>query len=196
MPQKITTGFRALVDAAEREIETLSVEDAIALHGRDDVTFSTCATSASLSAKAGCPAPFTARAACSNSGSIRKAPITSRSSPRTKVRVLLRRRLALGARRETAQRMGLRRSRISRADSAPGARPAGRSNRRRKSKIVRWFSKIRRKQARTCRSVSTTCACRAGKSGTVGGARQQGRARRRSRSSDRTRLAGTAAEFE
>ena len=39
MPQKITTGFRALVDAAEREIETLSVEEAIALHGRADTTF-------------------------------------------------------------------------------------------------------------------------------------------------------------
>ena len=39
MAQKITTGFRALVDAAEREIETLSVEEAIALHGRDDVAF-------------------------------------------------------------------------------------------------------------------------------------------------------------
>jgi len=39
MPQKITTGFRALVDAAERDIENLTVEDAIALHGRDDVTF-------------------------------------------------------------------------------------------------------------------------------------------------------------
>ena len=39
MPQKITIGFRALVDAAEREIETLSVEQAIPLHGRDDVTF-------------------------------------------------------------------------------------------------------------------------------------------------------------
>ncbi|HXX02833.1 MAG TPA: rhodanese-like domain-containing protein [Xanthobacteraceae bacterium] len=39
MPQKITTGFRALVDAAEREIETLPVEAAIALHGRDDVAF-------------------------------------------------------------------------------------------------------------------------------------------------------------
>ena len=39
MPQKITTGFRALVDAAEREIETLSVEDALKLHGRDDVVF-------------------------------------------------------------------------------------------------------------------------------------------------------------
>ena len=39
MPQKISTGFRALVDAAEREIETLPVEEAIAQHGRDDVTF-------------------------------------------------------------------------------------------------------------------------------------------------------------
>jgi rhodanese-related sulfurtransferase len=39
MPQKITTGFRALVDAAEREIETLPVEDALKLHGRDDVVF-------------------------------------------------------------------------------------------------------------------------------------------------------------
>jgi rhodanese-related sulfurtransferase len=39
MPQKISTGFRALVDAAEREIETLPIEEAIAQHGRDDVTF-------------------------------------------------------------------------------------------------------------------------------------------------------------
>ncbi len=39
MPQHITTGFRSLVDAAEREIETLSVEDALKLHGRGDVTF-------------------------------------------------------------------------------------------------------------------------------------------------------------
>jgi rhodanese-related sulfurtransferase len=38
MPQKITTGYRALVDAAAREIETLSIEDALNLHGRDDVT--------------------------------------------------------------------------------------------------------------------------------------------------------------
>ena len=39
MPQNITTGYRALVDAAQRDIKTLSVEQAIALHGRDDVTF-------------------------------------------------------------------------------------------------------------------------------------------------------------
>jgi rhodanese-related sulfurtransferase len=39
MPQQISTGFRALVDAAEREVENLSVEDALKLHGRDDVLF-------------------------------------------------------------------------------------------------------------------------------------------------------------
>ena len=37
MPQNITTGYKALVDAAEREIETISIADAIKLHGRDDV---------------------------------------------------------------------------------------------------------------------------------------------------------------
>ena len=39
MPQQIKLGFRALVDAAEREVENLSVEDALKLHGRDDVVF-------------------------------------------------------------------------------------------------------------------------------------------------------------
>ncbi len=39
MPQTISTGFRALIDAAEREIDTLAVEDAIALHGRGDAIF-------------------------------------------------------------------------------------------------------------------------------------------------------------
>ena len=37
MPQKITLSVRALVEAAEREIERLSAKEAIALHGRDDV---------------------------------------------------------------------------------------------------------------------------------------------------------------
>jgi rhodanese-related sulfurtransferase len=36
MPQTITTGYKALVDAAEREIESLPVEEAIKLAGRDD----------------------------------------------------------------------------------------------------------------------------------------------------------------
>ena len=39
MPQNITTGYRALLDAAEREVETLTVEAARALHGRDDTVF-------------------------------------------------------------------------------------------------------------------------------------------------------------
>jgi rhodanese-related sulfurtransferase len=39
MPQQITLGHRALVEAAEREIETLPVEQAIELYGRDDVVF-------------------------------------------------------------------------------------------------------------------------------------------------------------
>ncbi|RAI39042.1 rhodanese-like domain-containing protein [Rhodoplanes roseus] len=39
MPQTITTHVADLVAEAEREIETLPVEAAIALHGRDDVVF-------------------------------------------------------------------------------------------------------------------------------------------------------------
>ncbi|MGC1467571.1 MAG: rhodanese-like domain-containing protein [Pseudolabrys sp.] len=37
MTQSITTGSKALVDAAEREVETLTAEEAIKLAGRDDV---------------------------------------------------------------------------------------------------------------------------------------------------------------
>jgi len=36
MPQTITTGYKALCDAAERQIETIAVEDAIKLAGRSD----------------------------------------------------------------------------------------------------------------------------------------------------------------
>jgi rhodanese-related sulfurtransferase len=36
MPQTITTSAKALCEAAEREIETLSIDDALKLHGRDD----------------------------------------------------------------------------------------------------------------------------------------------------------------
>jgi rhodanese-related sulfurtransferase len=39
MAQNITKGYRALVDAADREIEKLGVEEAMKLHGRDDVVF-------------------------------------------------------------------------------------------------------------------------------------------------------------
>ena len=39
MPQTITIGIQELVEAAESEIETLNVEQAIECHGRDDVVF-------------------------------------------------------------------------------------------------------------------------------------------------------------
>ncbi len=37
MPQTITLSSKAMCEAAEREIETLAIEDAIRLHGRGDV---------------------------------------------------------------------------------------------------------------------------------------------------------------
>lgn len=37
MSQTITVSVRSLVDAAEREIENLSVDEALTLHGNDDV---------------------------------------------------------------------------------------------------------------------------------------------------------------
>jgi rhodanese-related sulfurtransferase len=39
MPQTIIKGYKALLEEAEAQIETLSVADAAALHGRDDVVF-------------------------------------------------------------------------------------------------------------------------------------------------------------
>jgi rhodanese-related sulfurtransferase len=39
MPQNITTSVKSMVEAAEREIENLSVEQAMGLHGKDDVLF-------------------------------------------------------------------------------------------------------------------------------------------------------------
>jgi rhodanese-related sulfurtransferase len=37
MPQEITKGYRALVDSAMREVETVPIDQAIALANRDDV---------------------------------------------------------------------------------------------------------------------------------------------------------------
>lgn len=39
MAQQITTSVRSLDEAANREIETISIEEALALHGREDVVF-------------------------------------------------------------------------------------------------------------------------------------------------------------
>jgi len=39
MPLEIRKGYKQLVAEAEQEIETISVRDALELHGRDDVVF-------------------------------------------------------------------------------------------------------------------------------------------------------------
>jgi rhodanese-related sulfurtransferase len=39
MPQQITIHVQALVEAAERVVETVTARDAVALHGREDVQF-------------------------------------------------------------------------------------------------------------------------------------------------------------
>lgn len=39
MAQQITISIRSLVEAAEREIETISIEQALSLHDRNDVIF-------------------------------------------------------------------------------------------------------------------------------------------------------------
>ena len=61
MPQNITLGYRALVDAANKEVETVPTAEAIKLAGRDG---SMSAISANSRARAGYPAPSTVRAAC------------------------------------------------------------------------------------------------------------------------------------
>ena len=37
MPQQITLGVRAMLDAADREVETIPTQQAVTLHGRDDI---------------------------------------------------------------------------------------------------------------------------------------------------------------
>jgi hypothetical protein len=69
MPHNIVVHVDDLVKAAEREIETLDVADAIKLSGRDDVVFVDLRDIRELARAAGCPAHSTARAACWNSGS-------------------------------------------------------------------------------------------------------------------------------
>ena len=39
MAQTITRGYKALLDEAQAKIKTLPVDDAVALHGRDDTVF-------------------------------------------------------------------------------------------------------------------------------------------------------------
>jgi rhodanese-related sulfurtransferase len=39
MPQTITKGYKAMLEAANSAVETLSIDEAQALHGRDEVVF-------------------------------------------------------------------------------------------------------------------------------------------------------------
>ena len=58
MPQDITLHVDELVAAAEREVETLSVADAIALHGRSDVMFVDIRDVRELAREGGIPGAF------------------------------------------------------------------------------------------------------------------------------------------
>jgi rhodanese-related sulfurtransferase len=166
MPQTISTGFRALVEAAEREIETLPVEARIAQHGRNDVTFIDLRDIRELEREGRIPGAFHCPRGMLEFWIDPESPYHKPVFAEDRRFVFFCGggwRSALAA--QTAQRMGLRPSRTSPAGSPPGARPADRSKRRRRRPNSQAFSKIRRKQARTWRSVSTTCACSAGKSG-------------------------------
>ena len=100
MPQKISTGFRALVDAAEREIETLPVEKAIAQHGRDDVTFVDLRDVRELEREGRIPGAFHCPRGMLEFWIDPESPISQADlRGRQKLRVLLRRRLAFSARR-------------------------------------------------------------------------------------------------
>ena len=57
MPQKITKSVKSMVEAAKREIEEIEAADAVKLPGAMTWCWSTCATRASWSATARCPAP-------------------------------------------------------------------------------------------------------------------------------------------
>ena len=58
MPQTITLGYKALCEAAEREIETLPVEAVIKLAGRDDVVLVDIRDSRELAREGKVPGAF------------------------------------------------------------------------------------------------------------------------------------------
>ena len=95
MPQTISTGFRALVEAAEREIETLPVETAIAQHGRDDITFVDLRDIRELEREGRIPSAFHCHARILDRP--RKPLSQARFCRRQEIRVLLRRWLAFRA---------------------------------------------------------------------------------------------------
>src|SRR5436309_8943176 len=85
MPQRITTSAKALVEAAEREVETLSIEDALKLHGRDDAVLIDIRDVRELQRDGKVPGAFHCpRGMLEFWIDPQRVPITSRSSPRTR----------------------------------------------------------------------------------------------------------------
>ena len=81
MAQTITVHADDMVKAAEREVETLDVAEAIKLHGRDDVVFVDLRDIRELGRDGRLPGAF--HCPRGMSGSIRRASITRRNSRRT-----------------------------------------------------------------------------------------------------------------
>ena len=98
MPQNITTSAKSLVEAAEREIENLSVEDAIKLHGRDDVVLVDIRDPRELQRDGKVPGAFHCPRGMLEFWIDPASPYHKPKFARGQaLRVLLRRRLALGA---------------------------------------------------------------------------------------------------
>jgi len=143
MPQKITTGFRALVDAAEREIETLPIEEAIAQHGRDDVTFVDLRDVRELEREGRIPGAFHCPRGMLEFWIDPESPYHKPVFAEDKSFVSA---AAAGVQRSPRRphnAWGCVRWRISPADSAPGAKLAGRSKPCRPKQISQALSKIR-----------------------------------------------------
>ncbi len=139
MPQTITTGYKALVDAAEREIETLPIEDAIKLAGRDDTVLVDIRDVRELQREGKVPGAFHCPRGMLEFWIDPQSPYhkpvfalgqdaSCSSAPRAGARRW---------RRRPRTAWGSSPSPISRAASAPGRNPAARSRRRKPSRASR-----------------------------------------------------------
>ena len=131
MPQKSPPHVDALVEAAEREIETLSVERRVTLHGRDDVVFVDLRDIRELSREGRVPGAFHCP----------RGMLEFWIDPESKYHKPLfaedkrfvffcAARPALGAGAQTAQRMGLKPVAHIAGGFGAGRKPAARSRRR------------------------------------------------------------------
>ena len=134
MSQKITTSSRALVESAEREIESLSADEAIALQGHDDVILVDLRDIARASARGArarrLPLPRGMLEFWVDPESKYHKPVFAQDK---RFVSLLRRRAALRACNTMCAAHGLARSRTYGVALQRGRRPAGRSRCRRRS---------------------------------------------------------------